>query len=211
MFFVKYLILFLFFKSGHLLSNEIISDSKYYDQGVFLYKNAEFDKAYIVFFNLASKGDTNSQYNLMNMYSSGIGTTQDFKEALRYGWLCALRGEQKCQKKIDKLKKKLNEKTILNLSSEISEHLEKEFYNKTDITYALSLGFWFEKFSPEIDLEKAYIWYSVSVTGGLYKAMKVRNNVSELIDSETISKLQDDANNIYSKVKFFPKKKEVKE
>ena len=83
MFFFKYLILFLFFKSSHLLSNEIISDSKYYDQGVFLYKNAEFDKAYIVFFNLASKGDTNSQYNLMNMYSSGIGTTQDFKEALR--------------------------------------------------------------------------------------------------------------------------------
>ena len=206
-----YLVFFLLLKSHSSFSDELISDEEYYDKGVSYYKNAEFDKAYVVFFNLASKGDTNSQFNIMNMYSSGIGVTQDYKEALKWSWLCALGGEKKCLEKIEKLKKKLDEKSITNLSTEISNYLEKEFYDKTDIIYALKLGFWFEKFSPEIDLEKAYIWYSVSVTGGMYKAMKIRNNVSELIDSETLSKLQTDANNIYSKIKFFPKKNEVQE
>ena len=34
-------------------SDELISDAEYYDKGVSHYKNAEFDKAYVVFFNLA--------------------------------------------------------------------------------------------------------------------------------------------------------------
>ena len=46
---------------------------------------AKFSEAFIVFFNLSEKGDTNSQFNLSNMYSSGIGTTQDYKEALKCG------------------------------------------------------------------------------------------------------------------------------
>ena len=41
------------------------------------------------------------------------------------------------------------------------------------------------------------------MTGGLYKAMKVRDKVRKKIDNETIVKLQKEANNIYTKVKYF--------
>ena len=81
--------------------------------------------------------------------------------------------------------------------------LKNELYKEQDILYALKLGFWYEKFSPIVDVEQAYVWYSVSVTGGLYKAMKVRDKVGEKIDADKIIELQSEANKIYTKVKYF--------
>ncbi len=187
----------------NLLAEDFLNDEDYYQKGIDLYKNAEFFKAFIVFFNLSEKGDTNSQFNLSNMYSSGIGTTQDYRESLKWTWLCALGGEKRCSKKIDKIKKKLDEKSIEEISEKIEETLKDEFYKEQNILYALKLGFWYEKFSPIIDVEQAYIWYSVSVTGGLYKAMKVRDKVGEKIEAEKIIQLQSEANEIYTKVKYF--------
>ena len=43
----------------------------------------------------------------------------------------------------------------------------------------------------------------MSVTGGLYKAMKVRDKVGEKIEAEKIIQLQSEANEIYTKVKYF--------
>ena len=180
-----------------------MNDEDYYKKGISLYKNAKFSEAFIVFFNLSIKGDTNSQFNLSNMYSGGIGTTQDFSEALKWTWLCALGGEKRCYKKIESLKINLDEKSLTDVSNSVEEILQKELYKNQDIQYALKLGFWYERFSTIVDIEKAYIWYSVAVTGGLYKAMKVRDKVRKKIDNETIVKLQKEANNIYTKVKYF--------
>ena len=41
----------------------------------------------------------------------------------------------------------------------------------------LKLGFWFENFSPEIDYEQSYLWYSICKR--IYKAMKLRDRVGE--------------------------------
>ena len=95
--------LFLFlYSSTHCA--EIISDEKYYNKGINLYKNAEFDEAFVIFFNLAQKGERDSQFNITIMYEGGVGTTQNFVEALKWCWLCAIGGEKKCFKKIEKLK-----------------------------------------------------------------------------------------------------------
>ena len=137
------------------------------------------------------------------MYSGGIGTTQDFSEALKWSWLCSLGGEKKCFKNLELLKSEIDEKTKEVTSKNVEEILEKELYKSQNINYALKLGFWFEKFSPNLDLEKSYLWYSVAVTGGLYKAMKVRDKVRKKIDNETVVKLQKEANKIYTELKYF--------
>ena len=201
---IRLLVLILYLLNPlNLKATDLLDDEDYYQKGIDLYKNAQFSEAFIVFFNLSEKGDTNSQFNLSNMYSSGIGTTQDYKEALKYSWLCALGGEKKCSKKIAKLIKKLDEKSIEEMSGEVEKILKNELYKEQDILYALKLGFWYEKFSPIVDVEQAYVWYSVSVTGGLYKAMKVRDKVGEKIDADKIIELQSEANKIYTKVKYF--------
>ena len=201
---IRLLVLILYLLNPlNLKATDFLNDEDYYQKGIDLYKDAQFSEAFIVFFNLSEKGDTNSQFNLSNMYSSGIGTTQDYKEALKYSWLCALGGEKKCSKKIAELIKKLDEKSIEEISGEVEKILKNELYKKQDILYALKLGFWYEKFSPIVDVEQAYVWYSVSVTGGLYKAMKVRDKVGEKIDADKIIELQSEANKIYTKVKYF--------
>ena len=189
-----------------LISEDLIDDETYYLNGVELYDQGNFKESYIIFFNLSEKGNKDAIYNLSNMYFEGIGTTQNYHKSLEYTWLCSLNGNKKCIKKLKKVKEKLEEDEVLKVSKIIPEILENEFLNNNDIISAFKLGYWFEKFSPEIDFEKSYLWYSVSVSAGVYKAMKLRDRVGELIDKKKISELQVEANEIFTKNKYFGKK-----
>ena len=189
-----------------LISEDFIDDETYYLNGVKLYDQGNFKESYIIFFNLSEKGNKDAIYNLSNMYFEGIGTTQNYHKSLEYTWLCSLNGNKKCIKKLKKVKEKLEEDEVLKVSKIIPEILENEFLNNNDIISAFKLGYWFEKFSPEIDFEKSYLWYSVSVSAGVYKAMKLRDRVGELIDKKKISELQVEANEIFTKNKYFGKK-----
>ena len=189
-----------------LISEDLIDDETYYLNGVKLYDQGNFKESYIIFFNLSEKGNKDAIYNLSNMYFEGIGTTQNYHKSLEYTWLCSLNGNKKCIKKLKKVKEKLEEDEVLKVSKIIPEILENEFLNNNDIISAFKLGYWFEKFSPEIDFEKSYLWYSVSVSAGVYKAMKLRDRVGELIDKKKISELQVEANEIFTKNKYYGKK-----
>ena len=201
----KFFFIFLIFFT-ELTSEDLIDDETYYLNGVKLYDQGNFEESYIIFFNLSEKGNKDAIYNLSNMYFEGIGTTQNYHKSLEYTWLCSLNGNKKCIKKLKKVREKLEEDEVLKISKIIPERLENEFLNNNDIISAFKLGYWFEKFSPEIDFEKSYLWYSVSVSAGVYKAMKLRDRVGELIDKKKISELQVEANEIFTKNKYFGKK-----
>ena len=201
------LLILSFIIPSSILSQEIKSDEEYYKEGVQYYDGGEFKKSFIVFFNLSEKGNKDAIYNLSNMYFQGIGTTQNFTKSLEYSWLCALNGNKKCIKKLDKVKKKLDEKEIILISEKIPKLLESEYKNDNNIISAFKLGYWYEKFSPEIDLEKSYLWYSVSVSAGVYKAMKLRDRVGDLIDIEKIKDLQNQAQEIFNKDIYFGNRK----
>ena len=201
----KFFFIFLIFFT-ELTSEDLVDDETYYLNGVKLYDQGNFEESYIIFFNLSEKGNKDAIYNLSNMYFEGIGTTQNYHKSLEYTWLCSLNGNKKCIKKLKKVKEKLEEDEVLKVSKIIPEILENEFLNNNDIISAFKLGYWFEKFSPEIDFEKSYLWYSVSVSAGVYKAMKLRDRVGELIDKKKISELQVEANEIFTKNKYFGKK-----
>ena len=191
-----------------LISEDFIDDETYYLNGVKLYDQGNFKESYIIFFNLSEKGNKDAIFNLSNMYFEGIGTTQNYHKSLEYTWLCSLNGNRKCIKKLKKVREKLEEDEVLKISKIIPERLENEFLNNNDIISAFKLGYWFEKFSPEIDFEKSYLWYSVSVSAGVYKAMKLRDRVGELIDKKKINELQVEANEIFTKNKYFGNKGE---
>ena len=181
----------------------------YYKSGVNFYENGEFEKSFIVFFNLSEKGNKDAIFNLSNMYFEGIGTTQDYSKSLRYTWLCSLNGNEKCLKKINSLKDKLEEEEFLKISKTIPRILENGYVNDNDPISAFQLGYWYEKISPEIDFEKSYLWYSVSVSSGVYKAMKMRDRVGKLIEKKKITEIQFQANEILTKNKYFNSNKDV--
>jgi len=186
-----------------------LNDMDYYNSGVDFYENGEFKKSFIVFFNLSEKGNKDAIFNLSNMYFEGIGTTQDYSNSLKYTWLCSLNGNKKCLNKIKSIKDKLEEEEVLNISTTIPEILENGYVNDNDPLSAFQLGYWYEKISPEIDFEKSYLWYSVSVSSGVYKAMKMRDRVGKLIEKKKITEIQLQANDILTKNKYFNTKKDV--
>ena len=189
--------------------NRYLNDMDYYNTGVDFYENGEFEKSFIVFFNLSEKGNKDAIFNLSNMYFEGIGTTQDYSNSLKYTWLCSLNGNKKCLNKITSLKDKLEEEEFLRISETIPEILENGFVNDNNPILAFQLGYWYEKISPEIDFEKSYLWYSVSVSSGVYKAMKMRDRVGKLIEKNKITEIQFKANEILTKNKYFNSKKDV--
>lgn len=189
--------------------NRYLNDMDYYNSGVDFYENGEFEKSFIVFFNLSEKGNKDAIFNLSNMYFEGIGTTQDYSNSLKYTWLCSLNGNKKCLNKIKSLKDKLEEEEFLKISETIPEILENGFVNDNNPILAFQLGYWYEKISPEIDFEKSYLWYSVSVSSGVYKAMKMRDRVGKLIEKKKITEIQFQANEILTKNKYFNSKKDV--
>ena len=190
-------------------AGEILSDVEYYNKGVSLYDEGAFDESFIVFFNLAEKGHKDSIFNLSNMYYEGVGTIQNYKQSLKYCWLCVLNGNKRCLKKVDQIKSKLSENAIEEIANQIPPILEKNFIEFNNSKSAFKLGFWFENFSPEIDYEQSYLWYSVSVSGGIYKAMKLRDRVGEQIEAEKIVELQAEAEEIFTKNKYFNEGKQT--
>lgn len=208
MIFLSKLFFIFLISSTQLLSEDLIDDENFYNNGVRLYDEGNFKESYIVFFNLSEKGNKDAIYNLSNMYFEGIGTTQNYHKSLEYTWLCSLNGNKKCINKLKKVKDKLTEEEVIQISKSIPEKLEDDFLNNNNIISAFKLGYWFEKFSPEIDFEKSYLWYSVSVSAGVYKAMKLRDRVGELIDKKKINELQVEANEIFTKNKYFGNKGE---
>ena len=189
--------------------NKYLNDMDYYNSGVDFYENGEFKKSFIVFFNLSEKGNKDAIFNLSNMYFEGIGTTQDYSKSLKYTWLCSLNGNKKCLNKIKSIKDKLEEEEFLKISKTIPEILENGYVNDNNPILAFQLGYWYEKISPEIDFEKSYLWYSVSVSSGVYKAMKMRDRVGKLIEKKKITEIQLQANEILTKNKYFNSKKDV--
>ena len=200
------ILIFSLLSFSQLNSQDLIKDEDYYKTGVDFYDNGNFKESFIVFFNLSEKGNKDAVYNLSNMYFEGIGTTQNFNKSLKYSWLCALNGNDKCIKKLKNVKNKLTEEEVIAISKDIPKTLEDNFLIRNDIISAFKLGYWFENFSPEIDFEKSYLWYSVSVSAGMYKAMKLRDRVGELIDKKKLNELQVEANEIFTKNKYFGKK-----
>ncbi len=203
----RIIICFLLFNK--INAGEILSDVEYYNKGVSLYDEGAFDESFIVFFNLAEKGHKDSIFNLSNMYYEGVGTIQNFKQSLKYCWLCVLNGNKKCLKKVDIIKSKLSENVIEEIANQIPTILEKNFIEFNNSKSAFKLGFWFENFSPEIDYEQSYLWYSVSVSGGIYKAMKLRDRVGQEIEADKIVELQTKAEEIFTKNKYFNEGKQT--
>ena len=186
-----------------------LNDMDYYNSGVDLYEKGEFKKSFIVFFNLSEKGNKDAIFNLSNMYFEGIGTTQDYSNSLKYTWLCSLNGNKKCLNKIKSIKDKLEDDEFLKISTTIPEILENGYVNDNNPISAFQLGYWYEKISPEIDFEKSYLWYSVSVSSGVYKAMKMRDRVGKLIEKKKITEIQVQADEILTKNKYFNLKKDA--
>ncbi len=184
-------------------TQDYLNDEDYYKSGVEFYDNGEFKKSFIVFFNLSKKGNHDAIYNVSNMYFEGIGTIQNFSKSLEYTWLCSLNGNKRCLRKVESIKDKLDENEFIKISKIIPETLENDFVNKNDKLAAFKLGYWYEKISPEIDFEKSYLWYSVSVSAGVYRAMKIRDRVAKLIEKKKIIEIQQEANEIYTKDAYF--------
>ena len=121
--------------------------------------------------------------------------------------VCVLNGNKKCINKIDKVKSKVTEKVIEEIAQQIPEILEKNFVEFNNSKSAFKLGFWYENFSPEIDFEQSYLWYSVSVSGGIYKAMKLRDRVGKEIEAEKIVELQLKLKKFLQKINILMKEK----
>ena len=62
------------------------------DDGYSAYEKGDFKTAFMIFEDLALKGDTGAQFNLGDMYDNGEGVRQDYKKAFEWYEKAATQG-----------------------------------------------------------------------------------------------------------------------
>lgn len=70
--------------TGIKLAEEGISDDDLYDEGVELFGEGEYEKAFNIFFPLAEKGHDMAQWALAEMYADGLYVEQNIQEAIEW-------------------------------------------------------------------------------------------------------------------------------
>jgi len=142
----------------------------------------------------ANAGHIQSQYNLAASYKLGDGTTQNRKDALYWYMKAAEQGHSNAQ-----LQAALIHRTNGDHAKTIELLDIAARHGLVDAQFLLAGFYQIGEGIPQ-NYRKAYIWYSIASANGDKEAIKLRDKVSKKIDSDTLSKAQDEASQLFGSI-----------
>ena len=172
---------------------------KEFENAILLYKENNYEEALNKFKKLSDLGDDKSQHNLAVMYYKGLGVTQNFKRSYYWSIMSILSGQKKAKKLLSNNEKKVDDKNKLEIENEVKENLEKAI-NEGKIFALIPLAKWYLTFPNKPDYNNAYLWLSVASAFNINNSSKARNAIFKKIKNKDLSELQNDANEIYSRM-----------
>jgi TPR repeat protein len=164
-----------------------------FSKGLAAYEAGDFATAIIEWGPIAKQGYAAAQANLGNMYISGKGVPQDYKEAVKWYRLAAEQGHAAAQLKLgfaynlgqgvpqdDKEAVKW-----IRLSAE-QGHVVAQYF--LGVIYSLGKGVLQHNL-------RAHMWYNIAAANGHDSADKQRDALADRMTSADVSKAQDMAGN----------------
>ena len=180
-------ILGLFFCS--IAFSQVTESDRLFKTATDLVKERKYAEALTIFENLANNNEYDAQYNLAYLFSSGKGTTKNYREALYWALLSMLGKIEKGEKLSEELIEILPEKESKNIREEVLEHLIARFKRK-DIDVLMQLGDYHLFVLEEEDFENAYLWFNVASAVGIENADEKRDKVEKKLEPDKIIKVQ---------------------
>lgn len=179
---------------------------KEFVQAVNFYKKENFQEAHKKFLKLSEMGDAVSQHNLSIILYTGKGFPQNFNKSYYWALSSKLYGEKKSNILIKKSTKKLAKEEITQINEELKENLEKNIINEGMLHAIVPLAKWFVTVPKKPDYSNAYKWLSVASAFNITNTKDARDRIFKNVDSDLISSLQIEANEIFNNVRKINKK-----
>ena len=163
-----------------------------YSSAVNAYKKRDFATAFTLFGQLAEANQHDAQYNYGAMLKAGLGTPQNFSEALFWVWQAQLGKVENAEDYADDLVDMMPEKRVQQVRDRVNERLSQRVHGG-DRDAIMQLAAFYQTLMPEADHGRAYLWYSVAAAMKLKGSFPLRDDAANNLDSKTLIGLQDEA------------------
>jgi hypothetical protein len=163
-----------------------------YRSAVKAYKKRDYANAFTLFGQLAEANQYDAQYNYGAMLKAGLGTPQNFSEALFWVWQAQLGKVEKAQDYADDIIGMMPEKRVQQVRDRVNARLNDRVHGG-DREAIMQLAEFYQTLTPEADHGRAYLWYSVAAAMKLEGSYPLRDDAADNLDPKTLIGLQDEA------------------
>ena len=167
-------------------------------------KGKRYLEALDIFEELGNNHEADAQYNLALLLKSGRGRPQNYKSALKWGWLALLGNIELAESLVDDVKEIMPEPALRAVRNEVKEFIKSRADNGNRIAIS-QMGDYFLKVPKNPEYKDAYLWFVIASAFQIEGSMQKRDNVEKEIEGTDILKIQSKAlevfENIYQSIK----------
>jgi hypothetical protein len=167
-------------------------------------KEKRYLEALNLFEDLGNNHEADAQYNLALLLKSGRGRPQNYKSALKWGWLALLGNIEPAEALVDEIKEIMPDPALRSVRSEVKEFI-KSRADKGNRVAISQMGDYFLKVPEKPEYKDAYLWFVISAAFQIEGSMQQRDNVEKEIEGKDILIIQSKAlevfDNIYQSMK----------
>ena len=167
-------------------------------------KEKRYLEALNLFEDLGNNHEADAQYNLALLLKSGRGRPQNYKSALKWGWLALLGNIEPAEALVDEIKEIMPDPALRSVRSEVKEFI-KSRADKGNRVAISQMGDYFLKVPEKPEYKDAYLWFVISAAFQIEGSMQQRDNVEKEIEGKDILIIQSKAlevfDNIYQAIK----------
>ena len=167
-------------------------------------KDKRYLEALNIFEELGNNHEADAQYNLALLLKSGRGRPQNYKSALKWGWLALLGNIEPAVALVDEIKEIMPDPTLRAVRNEVKEFIQSRAVKGNRVAIS-QMGDYFLKVPENPEYQDAYLWFVISSAFQIEGSMQKRDNVEKEIEGKDILKIQSKAlevfDNIYQAMK----------
>ena len=198
------LILISYLFISHTHAKEFLESDVMFQSATEAVKDKRYLEALNIFEELGNNHEADAQYNLALLLKSGRGRPQNYKSALKWGWLALLGNIEPAVALVDEIKEIMPDPALRAVQNEVKEFIKSRAENGSRVAIS-QMGDYFLKVPENPEYKDAYLWFVVSSAFQIEGSMQKRDNVEKQIEGKDILKIQSKAlevfDNIYQAMK----------
>ena len=162
-------------------------------------KEKRYLEALNIFEDLGNNHEADAQYNLALLLKSGRGRPQNYKSALKWGWLALLGNIEPAEALVDEIKEIMPDLALRLVRTEVKEFI-KSRADKGNRVAISQMGDYFLKVPEKPEYKDAYLWFVISAAFQIEGSMQKRDNVEKEIEGKDILKIQSKALEVFDNI-----------
>jgi hypothetical protein len=162
-------------------------------------KEKRYLEALNIFEDLGNNHEADAQYNLALLLKSGRGRPQNYKSALKWGWLALLGNIEPAEALVDEIKEIMPDPALRSVRIEVKEFIKSRADNGNRVAIS-QMGDYFLKVPEKPEYKDAYLWFVISAAFQIEGSMKKRDNVEREIEGKDILKIQSKALEVFDNI-----------